>query len=317
MLCLQLWMRGWQPGRPHVTLSTMSFRPALRPGAPLLRRDGTTLQVGTSPGIVIDDQPGLMALLRVTDGARDVDRLQAYARSDIPELDCDVPTLMRQLLALGVVFDATRWSAPHRRGLDAEARHADLSSHDPARLVRRPRFRVAFHSDPPSEPIVEIARTVLTAAGMRELGSSDPDLLVIATCGEPSRDVFERPVLAGLDHLLVVIDEDRVRLGPLVRPGHTPCITCHDRHRSDWDRAWDALVPQLGRHTAAITPPAVDAVTMHAAALELAVEVLALCDGRPPRTAGQFLTVGPRHDERNCWPLAFHHGCACDLLSAA
>ncbi len=310
-------MRGWQPSRPRATLSTMSFRPALRPGAPLLRRDGSSLQIGTSPGIVIDDTPGLMALLRVTDGTRDVDRLQAYARSDIPELDLDVHALMRQLLALGVVFDATRWSAPHRRGLDAEARHADLSSHDPAMLVHRPRFRVAFHADAATEPIVEITRTVLAAAGVRELDSADPDLLVIAACGEPCREVFERPALVGLDHLLVVIDEDRVRLGPLVRPGLTPCIACHDRHRADWDRAWDALIPQLGRHTATITPPAVDAVTVHATALELAVEVLAVCDGRSPRTAGQFLAVGPRHDERNSWPLAFHHSCACDLLSAA
>ncbi|MEO6604308.1 MAG: hypothetical protein ABIN55_01720 [Aeromicrobium sp.] len=295
----------------------MTFRPALRPGAPLLRRDGSSLQVGTSPGVVIADQPGLMALLRLADGTRDVERLQAYAETNIPELACDVTALMRELLAMGVVFDSSHWSAPHRRGLDAEARHADLGGGELVRLTRRPRFRVAFHADAPAEPIAAAARTVLAASGVRELDSSEPDLLVIATCGEPSRAVFERPTLSGMDHLLVMVDEDRVRLGPLVRPGRTPCISCYDLHRGDWDHAWNALLPQLGRHTGMLTPPALDAVTVHGAALELAIEILAHCDGRPTRTIGQFLAVGPGHEERSPWPLAFHHSCACDLLSAA
>ncbi len=295
----------------------MSFRPALRPGAPLLRRDATSLQVGTSPGVVLADRPGLMALLRLADGTRDVTRLQAYAGETIPELDCDVAALMSELLALGVVFDSTRWSAPRRRGLDSEARHDDLNAGDPARLVRRPELRVAFHADAAALPIVEASRAVLAASGVRELDAPDPHLMVIASCGEPSRTVFERPSAAGLDHLLVVIDEDRVRLGPLVRPGLTPCVGCHDLHRADWDPAWTALLPQLGRHTGILTPPALDAVTIHAAALELAVEVLAYCDSRAGRTSGQILAIGPRHDERSAWPLAFHHGCACDLLSAA
>ena len=239
----------------------MTFRPALRPGAPLLRRDSVSLQVGTSPGVVLIDQPGLMALLRLADGTRDVERLQAYARTNIPELDCDVAAMMRELLALGVVFDSSRWSAPHRRGLDAEARHADLVTEDPARLTRRPRFRIAFHAAAAAEPIVSAARVVLTAAGVRELDSADPDLLVIASCAEPSRAVFERPTGAGIDHLLVMIDEDRVRLGPLVRPGHSPCVSCYDLHRADWDHAWSALLPQLGRHTGMLTSPALDAVS--------------------------------------------------------
>ena len=295
----------------------MTFRPALRPGAPLLRRDGTSLQIGTSPGVVLADQPGLMSLLRLTDGTRDVERLQSYARANIPELSFDVAALMCELLALGVVFDSTRWSAPHRRGLDAEARHVDLGAGEPARLVRRPRFAVAFHADAFAAPIVDVARGILTASGVRELDACDPDLLVIASCGEPSRAVFERPSAAGLDHLLLVIDENRVRLGPLVRPGRTPCISCHDLHRADWDQAWRALLPQFGRNTGILTPPALDAVTVHAAALELAVEVLAHCDGRAARTVGQLLAVGPGHEERSTWPLAFHHACACDLLSAA
>jgi hypothetical protein len=293
----------------------MTFRPALRPGAPLLRRDASTLQIGTSPGVVIADQPGLYALLRLLDGSRDVERLQAYVRDNIPELDVAIIDLIRELRALRVVFDASRWSAPQRRGLDAEARHADLVGQDPARLAARPAFRLAFRHDSASLPIVDGARAVLAQSGLQCLDSDDPHLLVIASCGEPARSLFERPTLDGVDHLPVMIDEDRVRIGPLVSPGRTPCVSCHDLHRADWDHAWTALLPQLGRH--AVTPPALSAVTVHAAALELAVDVLNYCDGRPVRSVGQFLVVGPGHDQRGSWPLAFHHGCACDLLNAA
>ena len=88
----------------------MAFRPALRPGAPLLRRDAAHLQVGTSPGIVIPDRPGLVDLLRLLDGARDVDRLAAVTRATIPELTTPLAEILAELRSAGVVFDATRWS---------------------------------------------------------------------------------------------------------------------------------------------------------------------------------------------------------------
>ena len=295
----------------------MAFRPALRPGAPLLRRDATHLQIGTSPGIVIGDRPGLVDLLRLLDGARDVERLAAVARTTIPELTTPVPEVLAELRSAGVVFDATRWNTAETHGLDAEARHADFGGDDPARLRHRQTYGVALHADTGSRRLTEAVQTVLTDAGVHCFTADDPDLLVIASCGEASRTVFEEPVRLGIDHLPVVIDEDRVRIGPLVRPGHSPCVSCHDLHRADWDPAWLALVHQLGRHTAGMTPPAVDSLTTHAAALEVAAEVLAHADGRAGRTPGRCLVVGPAHDDRAAWPLAFHHACTCDLLRAA
>lgn len=295
----------------------MTFRPALRPGALLLRRDVSHLQVGTSPGVVIADRPGLFPLLRTLDGTRDVARIETIVRATTPALAADLGAVLARLRSLGVVFDASRWSAPGRRGLDTEARHVDLAHTDPDVLRARPTFRLALLGDAVSAPLVDITRAVLVASGLTGLDAGDPELMVVVSCGEPSRSVFERPTMQGLDHLPVVIDEDRVRIGPLVSPGRTPCVSCHDLHRGDWDRAWSALVPQLGRHTRALTPPALSAVTTHAAALELAVEVLAHVDTGSARTLGRCLVVGPRHDARATWPVAFHHGCACDLLSAA
>lgn len=294
----------------------MTFRPALRPGAPLLRRDAAHLQIGTSPGIVLRDRPGLLALLHLLDGARDMATIESLVRANAPELDSEPAVVLAELRSLGAVFDASCWAAP-RWGLEAEARHADLAGDEPGRIRARAQYGLAFHSDSTGRSLVDSVRVVLADSGITDVESDDPDLLVIASGGEPSRSVFDRPLAGHIDHLPLVIDENRVRIGPLVRPGRTPCVSCHDLHRADWDRAWPALLPQFGRHTGALTPPAVSAVTAHAAAVELAVEVLALCDGRTPRTIGQCLAIGPGHDERAIWPIAFHHGCACDLLSAA
>jgi len=249
------------------------------------------------------------------DGSRDVTQLQVVATSCITELTDDVADIVRELRALGVIFDASRWTGPFRRGLDTEARHLDLAGADPDLLSLRPRFRIAFHNDAASRPLIDATSVILTESGIGDVDSADPDLLVIASCGEPSRTVFDQPMMDRLAHLPVLLDEDRIRIGPLVRPGQTPCVSCHDRHRTDWDPAWAALLPQLGRDTGIRTPPAIGAVTMRAAALELAAELIAHCDAGQARTIGRFIVVGPRHHERTSWPLAFHHRCGCDLLS--
>ncbi|MCW2830786.1 MAG: hypothetical protein JWP31_1478, partial [Aeromicrobium sp.] len=219
----------------------MAFRPALRPGALLLRRDATHLQVGTSPGIVLLDRPGLLRLLRLLDGSRDVTRLRDLVRERVPELTDEVGRLLTELRALGVVVDA--------------------SAH--AVAPRRDAYEVGFEHGRGSADLVATTTSILGAAGVLRVASTEPDLLVVTSCGEPPRDVFERAGLLRLDHLPVVIDEDQVRIGPLVRPGRTPCMSCHDLHRTDWDPAWPALVHQLGSSVVGRLP-SVDPLTARA-----------------------------------------------------
>jgi hypothetical protein len=157
---------------------------------------------------------------------------------------------------------------------------------------------------------------VLTDLGIRSLESPDPDLLVVVSCGEPARAVFEQAHRHGITHLAVVLDEDRVRIGPLVIPGVTPCLGCLDLNRTAWDRAWPALLTQLGRSRWTIAPM-LPTPLVYTAAAEVGVEVLALASGSRPLTAGRVLAVGPEHDARVTWPVAFHHRCACALLPAA
>lgn len=274
----------------------MSLHPVLRPGAPLLRRDAMHLQIGTSPGIVIDDRPGLTALLRLLDGARDVRTLQQLADARVPDLTGSVAEVLAELVALGAVVDGIPRVGASRRRSD----HA-----------------VGFGTAPATAELTAATRAVLSTGGIRQLSSTEPDLLVITSYGEPPRTVFEHAVLLGRDHLPVVIDEDRVRIGPFVRPGKTPCVGCHDLHRTDWDPAWPALLAQLGHAATPVGPPVLDPLTVHAAAVEIAAEVFAHADGAMPRTNGQCLVIGPSHAERAMWPIAFHHRCTCDLLVAA
>ena len=184
----------------------VTLRPTIRPGALLLRRDASHLQVGMSPGTVIADRPGLRPFLRLFNGARDVDQLRRLARTDIPELDADVDDVLRPLLACGAVVDTRRLH------------------------VRRLRLAVALHDDAGSRPLTRAVGHMLTDLGIRSLESPDPNLLVVVSCGEPARAVFEQAQLHGITHLMVVLDEDRVRVGPMVIPGVTPCLTCLDLH---------------------------------------------------------------------------------------
>lgn len=258
----------------------------------MLRRDARHLQIGTSPGVVVEDRPGLRTFLGLLDGVRDVERLTRLARTEAPELERDVADVVRHLLATGAVLDANV-----RRG-------------------SRVRLRVALHDDPRCRPVGRAVAGVLADLGVDRLDPPDPDLLVVVSLGEPARAVFEHAHSDGIAHLPVVVEDDRVRLGPLVIPGRTPCLGCHDRHRAAWDRAWPALVPQLGRTPWSAAPP-VPAPLAHAVAADVGAEVLAVATGSAPRTAGAVLAVGPAHDVRDRWPVAFHAACGCALLPAA
>ncbi len=84
-----------------------------------------------------------------------------------------------------------------------------------------PRLRVALHDDPRSRPLGRALAIVLTDLGIRSLDPPEPELLIVVSCGEPSRVVFEQAQQHGITHLPVMVDEDRVRIGPTVIPART------------------------------------------------------------------------------------------------
>lgn len=293
----------------------MTIRPALRPGATLLRRDGDHLQIGTSPGYVVHDQPGLFRVIKMMDGVRSLHQISRLARANIPEFRGDVAQIVHELRAAGLVFDARSWDIPVGSHLRDEARAASLSGADASQLVHRDRFLVTFDLDARCTPLSDATTGILDQAGIGLTAIDPPDLRVMMSNAEPSRHRFEAAMDSRQDHLRVVIDEDRVRIGPLVRPGLTPCISCHDLHRADWDRAWPALMTQFG--TPATTAPALRATTLHAAATFLAATVIAYCDEDPADTTGQCVVIGPHFLDRKIWPISFHPACSCAVLTAA
>lgn len=284
---------------------TTPARPLLRPGAAVLRRDAGHLQVGTGPGIVVADRPGLHRLLLRLDGRRD----PAWLEREVPEIAACLDVVLTELCAAGAVVDASGWD------LDAEGRHLAASGHDPRTMTARTRLRVSLHHDGGTLDLVELARSTLRAAGVAVGDHRDPDLLVVVCTGEPSRASLEEAVGRRLAHLLVRVDENRVHVGPLVRPGITPCVQCHDLHRIDWDPSWAALVPQLGRRAAQHNPPALGTVLPLLAVAELVRTVLDVA-GEPGGPPAGITTLGPGPDDRRTTPSVFHHRCPCALLPA-
>ena len=293
----------------------MTIRPALRPGTVLMRRDATHLQIGTSPGLVISDRPGLFSLLRLLDGIRDIRRISELAARHIPEFKEDVATIIGELMACGVIFDGRHWDFAGDPHLAREARGASLTGTPTSPLRQRSEFAVRLIADRASRDLARTVAHVLAAAGIDPAPSQKPHLAIMLSSGEPPRHRFHRAMQSGTDHLRVVLEENQVRIGPYVRPGLAPCINCHDLHRGDWDNAWPALMTQFGAGTS--PPPALCATTMHVAAATIAAEILASCDGRAGESLGQCLMIGPHYQDRRAWPVSFHPDCDCTLLAVA
>ncbi len=292
------------------------WRPILRPGAVLLRRDACHLQVGTSPGYVLTDQPGLFPVLRLLDGVRDVRRLTMLAAQFVPEFTDDLAATLQELLAAGVVFDACVWDLPGPPDLRLEARAAALTGHDPAEVLLRSTFGWTINADAQVQDLADVITRILIRSGFAPPNDLDSTLHIMISSGEPSRTRFETAMDAGLDHLRVVVEESRVRIGPLVQPGRTPCVNCHDLHRRDWDAAWPALMTQFGSASAAPVA-ALDTLMIYRAAAAVAAEAIACCGRTALTTLGSCVVLGPSHDQINRWPVTFHPQCSCTLLIAA
>ncbi len=266
------------PGRPHEFPTT---GPMLAPGALLLRRDRTTLQIGTAPGVRVRDQPGLGRLLRLLDGSLPLDRLAEVVARDVPEFTADLSDTIARLISAGAVVD---------------------------RRSARPDLRVAVRADRSTGWLGARLTEALAPPGLA------PDVEVLLSAGEPARSGIENLRIAGVAHLPVVLDERRVRIGPFVVPGVTSCLTCLDELLADQDPAWAALVPQFERPR--LLPLALPHRLLLQAAAEVLHELESLGAGERPSTSGAVLSLGPGHGDSDLRTVPFAAGCPCGLLVA-
>ena len=109
-----------------------------------------------------------------------------------------------------------------------------------------------------------------------------PDLVVLAPPEGTARNDAATLVRLGIPHLIARVIETTGVVGPLVLPGTTSCLRCHDLHRADRDPAWPRILAQADG-----PPPGVAACDIALAALVAALaaqQVLAHIDGFVPAT---------------------------------
>lgn len=186
-----------------------------------------------------------------------------------------------------LAFDGDRHRGLPRRGTLASRPARDVDRETLAAVVRRARPDVAVH---------------------RPAGYVRPGLVILAGDGPASPDVTRRLVSEGQPHLAVSAGEVRGVVGPLVLPGRTSCLNCHDLHRRDADAGWPRVQLEL-RHTV-VVPPVVMASTVAALAADQALQYLR---GSRPATVDGTLecTAGEWRVRRRSW--RFHEACACHL----
>ncbi len=138
-----------------------------------------------------------------------------------------------------------------------------------------------------------------------------PDLVVLTGTGPTPVGAGASWQAHGIPHLALTCDDGAATLGPLVLPGVTSCLACHDLLRADLDPSWPLVRAQLpGR-----VPQPADAVDAGPRLGPLVTTLAALLvtgwlDGSAPmpgvsvEVAPPWPTVVHRH-----WPA--HPGCRC------
>lgn len=140
-------------------------------------------------------------------------------------------------------------------------------------------------------------------------GSKRPDLVVLAPDEEADRGLSATLVRDGVAHLVARVREIRGIVGPLVIPGTTSCLRCHELHRLTRDPGWRAIVSAVESEPLSVR--AVDVVLASTVAGIAALHVLAFLDDRqPPSIDGTIeLTLPFGHARRRSWTA--HPACGC------
>ena len=139
-----------------------------------------------------------------------------------------------------------------------------------------------------------------------------PALVVLAAL--PDVRVRARALVnAGQPHLVVDVVEGVGRLGPLVVPGQTACLTCTDHHRTDRDPAWPRLMAQLSGPEPTVAP----AVVVAATAAMAAFHITCWSDGGRPPSVDAELSVRPPDGLVRQHDYPPHPSCGCNWQQQA
>jgi hypothetical protein len=135
-----------------------------------------------------------------------------------------------------------------------------------------------------------------------------PTVVVLAGSLAPAAGRTAALVSAVVPHLPVHVTSARLVVGPLVLPGRSACTNCIDRHRRDADPEWSAID--------AAAPLRPSALLAHAAATLAATQVLDLVDTvRRPDAIGATIeqAAGSSYPQRRVWSV--HDACRCRQIA--
>jgi hypothetical protein len=146
-------------------------------------------------------------------------------------------------------------------------------------------------------------------------GRSEPDLAIVSPAGAFDRGAYDRLAESAIPHLYAGVRELVGVVGPLVLPGRSSCLGCHDLHRSDRDPSWPRVAAQLAateRGRQAVRAPApCDIILATVVAAHAALHALVYLDGGlPPIVDGTIEIAMPDgRARRRSWSA--HPACTC------
>jgi hypothetical protein len=323
-------------------------RPAVHPALARLRRDPATVQVGTDPGpaVVLGGlQPVVADVLLGLDGRRplsDLRRTVERRGGDPAALDAALAELDRagvlvdrrlppERVAEALTAGPSAAGSAGRRlaGAWVEVRGADRVGAAVASLLAAVGTGLVTVDDrrvtEPGEPCPgglaaedvgrrrgPAAERAAHLAGRRGHAPARrrtrPDLVVLAPGAAGPRNTAATLQAEGVPHLVVTAGATAGTVGPLVLPGSSSCLRCHDLHRADRDPAWVRLAQQTDQATPAGICPVPLAWSL--AALAAQHTAVRLGGGEPPTVDGTLDVALPDLlPRRRSWRQ--HPSCGC------
>lgn len=291
--------------------------PRFRPDQPVIWRRQGSVQCGPViiESVTSDDVAWVISLDGLLTGAQ--------VRAACP--GTSARRLLHAAVAAGAIEDARmtsealRWTPIEGRvrvlGDLAAATHAHRDPAHATRLVdRRMATSVAVQG---SGMLADLLRTLIPACGLSLAMTSRATVTVLAEPGHPFASAGPASGEHLGPHLPVRAYASTGVCGPLIVPGLTPCLRCHDLHRRDSDPVWPLIGVQWAQCADRQAP--LDSLLAH----QLACTALALLRRwiDAPEALDQWSGLAyaitlPRHEvtveERPAHPLC---GCQWDALA--